>query len=190
MTKNRIWLVVALFSCSLFAGAVDEGPAIILGGLTPDEGWIRVNARPYRISSSVESLCRSPLPADFERARTENPHASAYVTVFVNEIGAASMNAPSPGFPEGSMIVKQKYHSDAPPERTDAADLYTVMIKRKSGYNPSVGDWEFAVVAGDGRRVESRGRISTCMGCHDDHAATDYVYRTYRELESLEAEAE
>ena len=182
MRTLRVWFFTALVAGGLCASTVAEGPAIDLGGLTPSEGWVRINARPFRISAAVEILCRRVQPNEIEHARAQNPHATAYVTVYVNRAGADSMSAAHPEFPEGSVIVKQKYYSEEPPASIDGASLYTVMIKRGAGYNPSVGDWEFAVVAGDGKRVESRGKLSACMACHESQPRTDYVYRTYREM--------
>lgn len=186
MTKKRMWVLAVLVSGSLSAATVEDEPKIDLAGLSSSDGWIRVNDRPYRISSSVDGLCRPVLPGDYENARKQNPHATAHVTVFVNRVGSEAMNATNPRFPEGSMIVKQKYYSVTAPVRPEDANLYTVMLKRETGYNPSLGDWEFAVVAGNGKHLESRGKISTCMGCHKDQAVSDYVYRTYREVEQNE----
>jgi hypothetical protein len=91
------------------------------------------------------------------------------------------MAAADPRFPRGSVLVKKKYYTDGstPPREGDAPSLYTVMIKREPGYNPDCGDWEFAVVAGDGREVQARGRLESCMACHESRAQSDFVFRGY-----------
>jgi hypothetical protein len=169
------------FPVVLSCATKPEGqPRIDLGGLSPREGWVRINASPYRISPEVSALCVQLPPKTSRQSRRENPHDQAFVTVFVNAIGAEAMRADYPKFPEGSIIVKQKYYSTVAPASPAGADLYTVMIKRGVGYNSAMSDWEFAVLAGDGRRVEARGPLATCMACHQERATTDYVYGTYR----------
>jgi len=53
------------------------------------------------------------------------------------------------------------------------------MIKREKGFNPLTGDWEFMVVDGSGTKVESRGKLESCQGCHLARPDTDYVFRSY-----------
>lgn len=49
-----------------------------------------------------------------------------------------------------------------------------VMIKRAAGYDPPGGDWEFLVVAPDGR-IEERGPLALCSRCHAE-APHDHVF--------------
>lgn len=88
-----------------------------------------------------------------------------------------------PHFPEGSIIVKQKWHD----EEQAIPELLTVMIKREAGYNPDVGDWEFLAISGDATRIEARGRLDNCQSCHIPRASTDFVVRSYLPNDILSA---
>lgn len=160
----------------------NEAPVIDLSGIADQARWVRMNDRPYRISARVDLLCQAPpTPGDYARERQSNPHAAAYVTVYVNALGLQAMRATDGSrFPQGSMIAKAKYYSDNLSEhRSGPPSLYTVMLKREAGFNPACGDWEFAVVAGDGRTVQARGPLASCMKCHETQQAKDYLYRNY-----------
>jgi hypothetical protein len=140
-------------------------------------GWTKVNPEPYYISSHVDLLCVAPKAANYETERKRNPHASTFITVFVNSAGKFAMFAnPSQPFPEGSVIVKQKYDHSS---HNGTPILSTVMIKREPGYNPAAGDWEFAVVSGDGKSVEARGKLGNCLNCHASRRDQDFVFRSY-----------
>ncbi len=139
--------------------------------------WHKVNASPYYIASQVNVLCAAPTAATIADQRASNPHAAAAITVFVNRTGTDAMLSPSPQvFPEGSVIVKKKVN---PRSDTDTALLYTVMVKHAPGYNPDAGDWEFIVVAADGRTVQARGALANCIACHQPQKNSDFVFRTY-----------
>ena len=140
-------------------------------------GWTQVNPDPYYISSKIDIQCVAPKPADYERERKQNPHASTYITVFVNEVGHLAMfSNPSQRFPKGAVIIKRKFERNS---QNGAPILSTIMIKRETGYNPEAGDWEFAVVSGDGKKVEAMGKLANCMGCHASRRETDFVFRSY-----------
>jgi hypothetical protein len=88
---------------------------------------------------------------------------------------------PSQRFPKGAVIIKRKFDKrkfdGSSQNRTPI--LSTVMIKREAGYNPQGGDWEFAVVSGDGKNVEAKGKLENCMGCHASRRETDFVFKSY-----------
>ena len=138
-----------------------------------DKGlWTRVNAMPYHQSGAVVWLCRSPLPGEV------SPHANTNIVVYVNPVGRKSMFSNSPHFPQGTVIVKEKVDGNSrvsPPPVL----LYTVMTKRIAGYNPQVGDWEFSVISGDGKRLDATGRLENCQTCHIPQAKDDFVFRPY-----------
>jgi hypothetical protein len=56
----------------------------------------------------------------------------------------------------------------------DATTVYFAMVKRSPGYDPEGGDWEYLVVAPDGR-IEERGRLPLCERCHVD-APHDHLF--------------
>jgi len=139
--------------------------------------WIQVNAEPYQMPAPVAALCAAgPLAGSSQK----DPHASAYITVYVNKIGRDAMFAKqAQRFPEGSMIVKEKYST--PEDRTPL--LYTIMRKRTAGYNPKVGDWEFSVVGPNGTQVQAIGKLENCQGCHLGKSESDFVFRPYVKLQ-------
>jgi len=143
--------------------------------------WTKVNAEPFRISVAVDSLCAAPTAADYAPARKLNPHAASFITVYVNNIGREAMFAKQvQQFPEGSVIVKEKISNFGEGHKPL---LYTLMKKREPGYNPEVGDWEFSVVAADGKQVEAVGKLENCQGCHMSKKDSDFIYRAYLKSE-------
>ena len=136
--------------------------------------WTQVNNDPYQMPAAVAALCAPVVLSEPESKK--NPHASAYITVYVNKVGRESMFAKEPQrFPEGSIIVKEKYHS--PEDRKPL--LYTIMRKREAGYNPKVGDWEFSVVGPNGTELQATGKLENCQGCHVSKSEADFVFRPY-----------
>ena len=139
--------------------------------------WAQVNAEPYRLSVSVDMLCRAPTAEDYEPERKKNPHAASFITVYVNNIGREAMFAKEiQRFPEGSVIVKQKISNHFEGSKPL---LYTVMRKRDRGYNPGVGDWEFSVVGPNGKELQATGKLEKCQGCHQGKRDSDHVFRPY-----------
>lgn len=139
--------------------------------------WTQVNAEPYRLSVSVDLLCRAPTAEDYAPERKRNPHAASFITVYVNNIGREAMFAKEvQRFPEGSVIVKQKISNHF---EGGKPLLYTIMRKREAGFNPAVGDWEFAVVGPNGTELQAIGKLDSCQGCHQGKRDSDYVYRPY-----------
>ena len=147
--------------------------------LTRFHSWTKVTDMPYPMSPQSAVLCIQPTASQL-RARSSpirvdaGPHQDYYVDVWVNDKGLKAMTDLGV-FPAGSVIVKEKLRGKGSRE----AELSTVMIKREKGFNPACGDWEFATLDGTGKKVTSRGKLSTCMGCHQRQAIRDYVFRPY-----------
>ena len=176
-------LVTALATTRAASGAgkdpVVQVPGTVFELLDDRSVWHQVNTKPYYISSTLNVLCAAPTPVRVDEERKRNPHASTAITVYVNEVGQAAMFAESAStFPVGSIIVKQKFDPNHEP---DKPLLYTVMIKHEPGYNPDAGDWEFAVIGGDGREIQARGALANCIACHTPQKANDFVFRGYVE---------
>jgi hypothetical protein len=143
--------------------------------------WTQVNTEPYYISSRVDLLCAAPSAQHYQGERKRNPHASTFVTVYVNNVGREAMFAKeSPRFPQGSVIVKEKIGTDVEGRKPV---LYTLMRKREPGFNPSVGDWEFSVVSGNGTTLEASGKLENCQSCHIEKKDSDFVFRPYLKSE-------
>jgi hypothetical protein len=142
--------------------------------------WIQVNDVRYHMAPVVAALC-APVTADLAPETKRDPHAPAYITVYVNKAGREAMFAKqAQRFPEGSIIVKEKF--DAPSGDRKPL-LYTIMRKREAGYNPKVGDWEFSVVGPDGKELKATGKLENCQGCHVGQSESDFVYRPYVKLQ-------
>jgi hypothetical protein len=142
------------------------------------KGWTKVNDVPQLMPHKVAAACAAivTLNRGVMIDGSGNPHRDKYFTVYVNEVGREAMlRQKAPIFPEGSVIVKEKL----PAKDSDTPELLTVMIKRKSGFNPATGDWEYAVVDGGGTVVEERGNLQNCQACHIANRTTDYIFRTY-----------
>jgi len=143
--------------------------------------WTRINDEPYYLTKNLDISCVLPTAADYARQKKNNPHASTFITVYVNKTGKDAMyTSQSPRFPEGSIIVKQKLDSK---ERKPL--LYTIMRKREPGYNPQVGDWEFSVVGANGTEMMGRGKIENCQSCHVGEGTSDFVFRDYVNFSTL-----
>jgi cytochrome c553 len=71
--------------------------------------------------------------------------------------------------PVGTLLVQRHQ------QRQVEAELGVfVMEKKAEGYFPAGGDWEYIVVARDGR-IEARGQLATCARCHAE-APVDFVF--------------
>ncbi len=189
LTKRILALLIAFGTLALIISL--EGPRTTSAtedfrfdavSLKDKSVWTQVNAEPYRISSRVDLLCSLPTPSDYdgERKRTGNPHIAPAITVYVNNVGREAMFAKEVRrFPEGSVIVKEKtgYFLEGRKPM-----LYTIMRKREPGFNPTVGDWEFAVVGADGRELQAIGKLEVCQGCHTKKSNSDFIFRPYLPL--------
>lgn len=144
----------------------------------------RVTSKPFKMDSfepqpeglSLPALDDWPSPGEVVGldSRRENPHEHNYCHVFVNDRGLSTLKSGKGEYPEGSLIVKQKF-SDSKGENTV---LFTVMRKMGKNYNPQHGNWEYSIVSGSATS-HLRGNTQSCIDCHDGYAKTDYVTRTY-----------
>src|SRR5262245_50423385 len=86
--------------------------------------WIQVNDEPYHMAPAVAALC-APVTVDSVTETKKDPHAASYITVYVNNAGREAMFAKqSQRFPEGSIIVKEKFNA---PSADRKPLLYTIM---------------------------------------------------------------
>lgn len=144
------------------------------------KSWRKVNDKPYPMTSEAWTLCRMPTPRELRAGRfaaiakpKTGPHVDKWVTVWVNDEGKEAMLKGS-AFPVGSAIVKEK--TDVYGSHSNFA---TAMIKRKRGYNPDCGDWEFATLSLPEAKITQRGKLLPCMNCHKARAKEDFTFRPY-----------
>jgi len=134
--------------------------------------WTKVNSSPMRIADITAQLCAPQFPIDLSKEK--NPHQDKFITVYVNDLGKAAMFSVNNKFPVGAIIVKEKL-----PTPTSKAELLTVMIKRKAGFNPASGDWEYLVLDPAKTAILERGKLERCNNCHLEKKDSDFVFRTY-----------
>lgn|SRR5687767_4702087 len=181
MPKRRILFFLAAVVAVALAGiatrATNNDFSFDATELKDTKVWNKVNAEPYRISVAVDLLCGMPNAKAYEPYRKENPHAASFITVYVNNTGRDAMFAKEvQTFPQGSMIVKEKIGT-----RFEGSKplVYTIMRKREPGFNPDLGDWEFAVVGPNGKDIQGRGKLANCQSCHKPKRDSDFVFRSY-----------
>jgi Cytochrome P460 len=137
--------------------------------------WTKVNDKPQLVVSQLAGLCRSPSPEETEMD-AKDVHNDKYINVFVNSLGKTEMMTKKrPQFPKGTVIIKEKLTT----AESTSPELLTVMIKRKKGFNPDNGDWEYMTVNGEVTKVMAKGKLENCMACHAGEKSTDYVSRRY-----------
>jgi hypothetical protein len=138
------------------------------------DALFRVTESPHPMADTTIVLCRAP--DETEVAKVHAGHVKpAYCHVYVSEEGKEPMLTGKGAYPRGCVVVKTKLASE---QSTDVM-LYTVMRKMEAGYDAKHGDWEYSVLDGPSQRILARGRIDSCIECHEQHASTDYVTRAY-----------
>lgn len=137
------------------------------------EGFSKVNDEPQFMAPPVAQACAQASGPGMGAG--SDPHIGKYINVFVNAKGIQEMTQKKkPAFPAGTMILKEKMGSFRDSSNVAPAELFTIMIKREKGYNPSCGDWEFATVDVKSAEVK-RGKITSCMGCHVNYTRSDFI---------------
>ncbi|MGI9456109.1 MAG: cytochrome P460 family protein, partial [Aeoliella sp.] len=127
-------------------------------------------------------FCITP-SAFIENARERNgPHAFSKINIYMNDSAADTFAAISKSYPTGSVVVKEKLGSTV--DDLGTAGGVGGMVKRKAGYDPENGDWEYFYFDTPDN-IES-GRIESCVQCHQRAQETDYVFGTWKKTLLLE----
>jgi hypothetical protein len=137
--------------------------------------WKPVNAEPIVVPPKRRVLCES-----WTAATLKNPHEDGLINIYVNDKGRKSyLEAKSPKFDEGAVIVKEKLRPGVEKERAQEGSPRElgIMIKRQKGYNPDNGDWQFLLVDAQNRLVSHEKEVFHCGKCHQIKADSDFVYR-------------
>lgn len=150
--------------------------------------WKQVTPGPVDMSPHIARLCAGPPAVD----QQPNPHVPKVFRVFVNSLGERAFAKPSKiPFPVGTMIVKEKFSRNGKeswePVRIKPGtrpELLTAMIKRKAGFDPKNGDWEYVVLSGDARMATTKD-LGYCRSCHQGQRANGFVFGNYAKYESL-----
>jgi len=108
-------------------------------------------------------------PGTKEMSSAKGPHG-ALVSIYANKVAVDSMKDEK-GMADGSIIVMENYKSDKNLESC------TVMYKIKD-YNPEAGDWFWVKYAAPNGYVEESGKVASCIDCHSDRKAGDFLFST------------
>ncbi len=181
MQRRQICLCFAVVFCGAVTWAGPDEPfQIDLSGqlsvhVEKLEALTRITETPHRMADSTAALCKVVTPKYSNNNIHEGNLDPAWCHVDVTKNAKETILSGQGTYPEGAVIVKSKLESKESPK----AILYTVMRKREAGYDPENGDWEYAVLEGRFNRVLSRGRIDSCIDCHQNYKETDHVTRAY-----------
>jgi hypothetical protein len=156
--------------------------------------FVRVTEKAVPMRPDVKTLCVSP---QVGRTAMKNPHWNYDLHVYVPKDSERIIRSGKGSYPVGAFILKEKLSArnnkslsktndnSGNKARTSSVKelaepaLFTAMLKREKGYNPTCGDWEFITISGDAKEITSRGKTESCMNCHRGHKETDFVTRTY-----------
>lgn len=132
--------------------------------------WSLVGHRKNHMAPQIAVLC-----VQWPKYSLENPHIPRYFSVFVNNVGKATMLEERKGtFPAGTVIVKEKFAG----ADSKHPELLTVMVKHAKGFDTAHDDWEYEALDGDGCTIKGV-TVEHCQNCHQDKSLTDHVYRDY-----------
>lgn len=132
----------------------------------------RITQYPVWIDYQAAMGCAFP---QFTQRDLASPHWQKAINVYADQKGLAPMWDPYETFPEGAVLLKEKFDSS----KQEEIELFTGMFKREKGFAPEIGDWEFFTIDGTATQVTSRGKLDSCIACHRDYADSDFVSKIY-----------
>jgi hypothetical protein len=138
---------------------------------TRSDKLVRVTREPFPLAPQLQWGCA---PARRALDEWRDPHEGKSIHVFVTSRGYDTMKSGKGLYPEGTVILKEKFADAAGTKPV----LFTGMLKRKKGYNPQAGDWQFFVLNSNATKFETRG-MRSCANCHEPFHDTDFVSRNY-----------
>jgi hypothetical protein len=142
--------------------------------MTEYSTWTKRTAAPVAISSEIFALCRAPTTAEQQFVGSVHGNNRALLD-WLNPAAASGIAAGGTApFAVGAAIVKEKLVGSSAGGFTLAARGF--MVKRAPGFDPSVGDWEFAYWEPSSGIVAGRTQTAACSACHANTRATDWVF--------------
>ena len=155
--------------------------------LTDFRTWSRVTKNPFPMNVATAMICvGTPALRDAHSRKTspeKSLHWNHYVHIYVNTPGKPSMQLHGPAFPEGSVIVKEKFPSNGfrQPDKLGYSTLLTVMRKREPGFDPQNGDWEYFTGDPKTRKLAPviGKALKSCQSCHAHYKDRDFVTKAY-----------
>jgi hypothetical protein len=82
-------------------------------------------------------------------------------------------------FPEGSIIVKEKWTQDLEPnDNVDGVHLngLGIMVKRAQGFDDEGGNWEYLYMDTSGTITREQKQLEHCRACHMSVPERDAVF--------------
>lgn len=126
---------------------------------------------PRNVSFFLMALCRTQTTD--EAAYQASQHAQYLVQLYVNPTGAAMIQQEGTRvFPEGSILVKEKWAHDERFAKVDGATTPAglgIMFKTTNG-------WQYAYVDEKGTITRDQKQLDNCRACHASNRARDSVY--------------
>lgn len=101
-------------------------------------------------------------------------HGKKWVDVYVEPQFVEAYMSGGAAMPAGMRVVKAGYADEAGTK----FEALTVMGKMPAGYDPEHGDWYYGVLAEDGVTAKMQGKLETCIDCHSQADARDYLFGT------------
>jgi hypothetical protein len=157
-----------LFSCA------DDSQQSTGEAVDIDEQAVLAAAAHYRDGSQFDRVSGSSYPSALG--------TTSYIDLYASRTASMQYALIDPGasgskaiVPVGGIIVREVLDENAKPQRL------TILAKGPAGYNPTIGDWFWAVTDLNGTPVVENGvprtgRLADCYGCHVPRAADDYLF--------------
>jgi hypothetical protein len=168
-----------LLAAALSAGCAETPPTAPQPPAPPIDhtGWPALTAEPVRQPRQLFYFCAPPT----ELTRL-GPHGVPSARYYTNPAGLDAVRRGDVPVPVGTTVLKEKRWADDD-GREGVPVAFAAMVKREPGYDPADGDWEYVYWpvnhAESGPPPVERGRLATCIDCHRNAKATDYLFRTY-----------
>jgi hypothetical protein len=201
--KRIIGLLVVLAGCQQQDTVpVAEKPTVPQPATTPSpalqEGeeiefskWPTAISMSINVSPGVSLRCRADPPeiswAETGGEKRHGPHFKHSIVVRINPEAAEEFKTLGAPLPVGTVVVKEK-HTDINDilARGGRPNEYGAMIKHEPGYDPQHGDWEYLYVVRQPEKKVTRGKLQSCINCHEHAKSRDYTFRTYLKVKGIE----
>ena len=138
----------------------------------------RMTSEPVFVTEASPACCFGESLDDAVRSRARGePLRHEFFEIFMNRLASHSFSLGRP-YPVGSVLVKERVGLSKPFEGANNQGSKSVwvggMVKRKSGYDPDNGDWEYFYFR-DPKNVQT-DNLTTCIECHQKAETTDFVF--------------
>lgn len=187
ISKTVLVITVTLFTVSFGCSespthdpAFSE-PSNVLRIAEEYHSYVLMTPEPYEVNPFFAISCSAIRKEDLDRvSELHGPHTNTVITIYMNKNAANAYENESVYLP-GSIIVKEKrkqgYFNDEITEIIGKGTGVGGMIKRKDGYDPENGNWEYFYY--ESTDDITSGRIQNCSLCHEKAKEADWVFGTW-----------